>query len=409
MSVISAVKFNGSLLSEGTLNKRFDEVRGAIREKFKVAGIDVEQAVVTLQGEINRWKQSELQINPLLKRQIDHLASELTRKLYKHALQGQIAKTTRAFREYREQLDAQLAKVKKTMAEFAGRLQDFRDAPARHSRKKCLEFLASPGWDGNAIHALLDAVSEETHRTLSDGIGLAVRLAKGDLKAAAANGSASAQQIPERIDGVKGLLKAIKEADAAFERASIPVEDGKPLDQIALEWVQLSEAAAQAPKIRKEAAERYQQAEAIYAKLQRQPKNLAEAQENLRVADLLLVDLKAIQELVRESAELYAKMDAFAPYLGWGSVLADFQKDLDWRVQMVKTFCRQMKQEIEIFEQFIPVPQAERPQPPAAPPAPVLPQPQPEKTAWEKFCDFWSGIATAIRTLFTGCRQPQPD
>lgn len=407
MSVISTIRFNGSLLSEGTLNKRFDEVRGAIREKFKVAGIDVEQAVVTLQGEINRWKQAELQINPLLKRQIDHLASELTRKLYKHALQGQIAKTTRAFREYREQLDAQQKKVKKTMAEFAGRLQDFRDTPARHSRKKCLEFVASLGLDEKAIHALLDAVSEETHRTLSDGIGLAVRLAKGDLKAASANGPASTEHIPDGISGVKDLLKAIKEADAAFERASIPVEDGKSLDQIALEWIQLSEAAVEAPRIRKEAAERYQQAEAIYAKLPRQPKDVAEARENLRVADQLLVDLKAVRELVRESAELYAKMDAFAPYLGWGSVLADFQKDLDWRVHMVKTFCHRMKQEIEIFEQFIPVPQAERPKPPEAPPA--LVQPQPEKTAWEKFCDFWSGVATAIRTLFTGCRQPQSD
>ncbi len=406
MSVISAVKFNGCLLSEGALNKRFDEIRGAIREKFKVVGIDVEQAVVTLQGEINRWKQAELQINPLLKRQIDHLGSELTRKLYKHALQGQIAKTTRAFREYKEQLDAQQKKVKKTMAEFAGRLEDFRDTPARHSRKKCLEFLASPGWDKNAIHALLDSVSEETPTTHSEGIGLAVRLAKGDLKAAASKGSASPEHIPEKISGVKDLLKAIKEADAAFERASIPVEDGKPLDQVALEWIQLSEAAVEAPRIRKEAAERFQQAEAIYAKLQRHPKNQAEARENLRAADQLLVDLKAVQELAAESAELYGKMDAFAPYLGWGSVLSDFLKDVDWRVQMVTTFCHRMKQEIEIFEQFIPIPQAERPK---APPAPALPQPQPGKTAWEKFCDFWSGIATAIRTLFTGCRQPQSD
>lgn len=409
MAVISNVKFHGSLLPEDTLNKRFDAIRGAIREKFKVVGIDVEQAVVTLQAEIGRWKQAELQVNPLLGRRIEHLASELTRKLYKHALQGQIAKMTRAFKQHREQLDAQGAKVKKTMAEFAVRVEEFRETSARLSREKSLEFMANPGWDEKAIHALFDALSEEAYGTLSEGVGLIVRLAKGDLRPTAAKEAPFAAQIPQGIDGVKGLLKAAKEADAAFARASVPVEAGKMLDEIALEWVQLSEAALEAPKIRKEAFERFQKVVESYARLPRQPKDLAEAQENFRVAKQLLGELDAVLELVAESAELYAKMDVFAPYLGWGSVLADLQKDVDWKRQMMKTFCDQMKREIGIFEQFVPPPQVERPQPPAAPLPPVQAKLQPQKTAWDRFCGFWSSVAAAIRFLFTGCRQPQPD
>ncbi len=403
MAVVSNVKFHGALLSEETLNKRFDAARAVIREKFKVVGIDVEQAVVTLQAEIGRWKQAELQINPLLGREIEHLSAELARKLYKHALQGQIAKMTRAFKQYREQLDVQGGRVKKTLGEFSCRVDDFRETSARHSRKKCLEFMASPGWDQKAIYALFDALSEETYGTLSEGIGLVHRLAKGDLRPMAAKEAAFAAQIPRGIDGVKDLIRAAKEADAAFQRASVPVEAEKTLDQIALEWMELSEAAEKAPQLRKEAVERFQQASERYAKLPRQPEDLAVMRENLRVADQLLLELKAVEELVVKSAELYAMMDSFAPYLGWGSVLADFQRDVDWKCQMVKTFRNQMKREIEIGEQFVLPPQVLRPQPPAPPP--VQPQLILPKSVWEKFCDFWSSVATAIRTLFTGCRQ----
>src|SRR5258706_16108805 len=106
MSVIieEKSKFLGAKLESVTLEGRFDEIRTQIRTKFTLDGIDVEQSIRNFARAIEGWMNRESAQSPFAKKSIEHFSSELTRKLYKHALKNQILKMTRALTDYRKNL-----------------------------------------------------------------------------------------------------------------------------------------------------------------------------------------------------------------------------------------------------------------------------------------------------------------
>ncbi len=416
MSVIieEQSKFLGVELESASLEGRFDEIRTQIRTKFTLDGIDVEQSIRNFARAIEGWKNRESAKNPLAKKSIEYFSSELTRKLYKHALKNQILKMTHVLTDYRKNLSGQLSRVETSLQDFTVREAEFRESRGHLNRKRTLEFLSNHGLDIKSMQGLFDSTSQEFYQDLLEGLNLIQKIAQRnidiELPVRVEKLEGRVEKLKQFSGDLKGLLKAAKALDEVFAKAL-----DKKLDKIASEWLEVGDAAYNAPLLRKEGIERLAEARAQYSKIPKHSRTSKDARESIKQAEAVLVEFRAIQQLFKESGELYMQMNQFAPYLGWNTSVSDLEKSLELDMRLCSLFCTSMGREIEILEQFEPRPVAvapvkiqprasverivEEPQKVEAPKEAVVP-----KTRWQRFCDFWSGIAAAIRNAFTACK-----